>query len=167
MTKLNLGCYKTIMKDYINVDKQKLKGVNVICDLDIEPYPFENNSINEIYASSIIEHLENLGIFFKECKRILKINGKLVIKTDNASYFLYHFNKWNHGNWLSKDKSDMHYHLFLRSHLINLANRHKFKIIEEKYETKAYSWKGKLLFNILSIFGNRFSNTMISIILRK
>ena len=52
--KINLGCGRNIMKGYVNVDKIKLRGVDVVHDLDKFPYPFKENSVDEIYARYIL-----------------------------------------------------------------------------------------------------------------
>ncbi len=77
--KLNLGCGKSILKDFINVDKYYYKGVNFIMDLNIFPYLFKDNYIDYIYMNHVLEHLENSYKVLLECYRILKNNGILEI----------------------------------------------------------------------------------------
>lgn len=77
---LNLGCGSDIRKDWINVNFYDSDGVDVVCDLNVYPYPFKDNSVSYIYMSHVLEHLiepvKNLG----ECHRILKKGGILEIK---------------------------------------------------------------------------------------
>ena len=49
-TKLNFGCGADIKKGYINLDKSKIKGVNVVHDLNKYPWPFPGNHFDEIYG---------------------------------------------------------------------------------------------------------------------
>ena len=84
--KLNLGCGPDIRKGWINTDQFKRKGVDAIFDLNKTPYPFKDNSIDEIYASHILEHLDiPVHKFMKEIHRILKPAGKITIKVPHFS----------------------------------------------------------------------------------
>lgn len=80
MTKLNLGCGDKIMEGYINIDKVQGKGV-LVYDLNKIPYPFKNDSIDEVYASHILEHLDlPVNLFLNELKRILKDKGIVIVR---------------------------------------------------------------------------------------
>jgi predicted SAM-dependent methyltransferase len=79
--KLNLGCGNDIKNGYINLDLIKSKGIDVVHNLNIYPYPFKENSFDEIYSSHIIEHLDNPSKFIEELWRISKNKGKIIIKT--------------------------------------------------------------------------------------
>jgi len=54
-------------------------------DLEIVPYPFVEKYFDKIYASHIIEHLSNLFNVFDELHRILKDDGKLIIRVPHAN----------------------------------------------------------------------------------
>ncbi len=56
--KLNLGCGKQIKEDYTNLDKVALEGVDVVHDLDVFPYPFRDNTFDEILCSHVLEHVD-------------------------------------------------------------------------------------------------------------
>ena len=79
--KLNLGCGRDIRKGYINIDKIKIcEGVDEVINFNEFPYPYKNNSIDEILAFGLIEHLKDYEKSFKEFTRILKPSGFLHIK---------------------------------------------------------------------------------------
>jgi len=48
--KLNIGCGKDLKEGYVNLDVVNYGG-NQIHDLNKFPYPFEENTFDEIYAS--------------------------------------------------------------------------------------------------------------------
>lgn len=75
--KLNLGCGRDVKKDYINLDTSKIKGVDVVHNLDKYPWPFPSNYFDEIYARDSIEHLKDLFRAMQEIHRISK-NGAIV-----------------------------------------------------------------------------------------
>lgn len=82
--KLNLGCGKDIREGYINVDMRPLPGVNCVHDLNKYPWPFEDNSAEEILALDIMEHLEDVVAAMDECHRILRPGGRLKIRVPMA-----------------------------------------------------------------------------------
>jgi len=79
MKKLNLGCGYDVRKGYINIDNIKNKGVDMVFNLNKYPYPFKNNSIDEIYCCHILEHLNDFDKTIKEFHRILKKDGMIII----------------------------------------------------------------------------------------
>lgn len=103
---LDLGCGEVkISVEYLkqtrmieDTDEVEIKGVDFYTDkADIKhnlthfPYPFKNNSVDVIYSSHFVEHLDGIEriAFFNECYRILKPNGKMKLihpyhKSDRA-----------------------------------------------------------------------------------
>ena len=76
MLKLNLGCGSKILDGYKNVDKFNYYKPDIIHDLEVTPYPFEKNSVDEILLSHVLEHIgQNPNVFnniIKEFYRICK-----------------------------------------------------------------------------------------------
>jgi len=69
-------------------------------DLNKIPYPFEEDSVTEIYCRQLLEHLSIHSFdFFKECHRILKPNGKLMLELPNAFHYNARF-KFLTGNYI-------------------------------------------------------------------
>jgi len=88
MVKLNLGCGKRILEGWINVDYFEGEGVNIIHDLNSIPYPWKNNSIDEINCRMVLEHLDiPVYDFLKEIHRILGKEGQITITVP-------HFTSW-------------------------------------------------------------------------
>lgn len=77
--KINLGCGRNIMKGYVNVDKVKLEGVDVVHNLDKFPYPFKDNSVDEVYARYILEHLDDTIKVMEELHRICKPGARIFL----------------------------------------------------------------------------------------
>ena len=62
--KLHLGCGKRYIKSYTNIDIQKSDTVDVVAD--IMDLPYEPNTVDLIYACSVLEHFgknSNLEFF--------------------------------------------------------------------------------------------------------
>lgn len=85
--RLDIGCGKNKRKednngkpaDYIGVDMSADCGADIVHDVRITPWPWEDNSIDEIHTSHFLEHLtgEERIVFFNEAYRVLKLDGKM------------------------------------------------------------------------------------------
>lgn len=94
---LDLGCgnvpyhawYKDCVKEDICMDWEnslhKNEYLDVIHDIS-KDFPFEAESFDSILSSSVLEHIYDPGHMFKECSRILKKDGYLMISS-NFSYW--------------------------------------------------------------------------------
>ncbi len=63
----------------IGLDIAECEDVDIIHDLTVFPYPIEDNSIDAIFSSHFVEHLDGIERmkFMDECYRILKVGGKM------------------------------------------------------------------------------------------
>lgn len=79
--KLDLGCGQNVKEGYTGVDIAKVKGVGVVHDLTVTPWPFEDNSVDDIHSAHFFEHLTGVQriSFMEECWRILKPKTQMVI----------------------------------------------------------------------------------------
>ena len=81
--KLNIGSGLTRIEGFTNVDYIQCtddKGnqyTDVICNLEKDPLPFEDNSVSEIACYETLEHIENLIFVMNEMWRVLKPEGVL------------------------------------------------------------------------------------------
>ena len=87
---LNVGCGEDIKKTskketWVNLDSLNLKGVDAVHDLNKLPWPFKENTFDKIYASHILEHVDNLIEVMKEIKRVCKNGAKVVIRVPHFS----------------------------------------------------------------------------------
>lgn len=80
---LDLGCGTAKVRGAIGVDIIPLAGVDVISDLRIFPYPFADNTFDEIYLNDIIEHIPDTIGVMEEVFRISKPNGRIFIRVVN------------------------------------------------------------------------------------
>ncbi len=79
LLKLNLGCGKDIKEGYVNVDFENFKGVDKVFDLNVFPYPFEDNSCDEILMNNILEHLDNPYKVLQELWRMCIYGGNIKL----------------------------------------------------------------------------------------
>jgi len=83
-TLLNLGCGLSRAEGWVNVDKYG-PAADLIHDLDVFPYPWDDNSVDQIITVHVLEHLNNWWGAFEECARILKPGGVLEIRVPDES----------------------------------------------------------------------------------
>ncbi len=79
--KLNLGCGDLTLEGYINLDIVKTKGSDIEHNLNEYPWPFQDNSFDEILALQIIEHVDDPTKFLEEIYRISKPGALVHIET--------------------------------------------------------------------------------------
>jgi len=77
--------------DWVGIDIQPLKGVDVVHNLEEYPWPLPNECVSVAVASHYIEHINpaNFGVinFFNEVWRVLKYDGELGIITPYAGSY--------------------------------------------------------------------------------
>ncbi len=75
--KLNLGCGRDILRDSVNLDMVKLQGVDIVHDLRNFPYPFKENTFEEIKSYGTIELID--ADFIKIMEELWRICKKSAI----------------------------------------------------------------------------------------
>ncbi len=85
MVKLNLGCGNDIRKGWINADILKLEGVDICFDFNKIPWPFKDDTFDEVYTSHVLEHIDDLTKTMEEIKRVCKNYGKVSIRVPHFS----------------------------------------------------------------------------------
>ena len=88
MDVLNLGAGNKVIKWAVNHDRIRHRPeIDVAWDLNDLPWPWADESFDQIAAIAVLEHLRiNLIESVNECWRILRPNGVLVMKLPH----------WNH-----------------------------------------------------------------------
>jgi len=127
MNKLHLGCGEDIKEGYVNVDLVKLKGVDVVWDLNIFPWPFKDNQFEEVFATATFEHLDNLVKVMGEVYRVSKPNAIIDIGVPHFSS-LGAFRDPTHKTFFTYYTFDY----FDKNFEYNFYSNARFKIISRK-----------------------------------
>jgi SAM-dependent methyltransferase len=78
--RLDLGCGPTSMEGCIGIDSSLAFEPDIRLDLEKDPLPFDDCSVEEIYATHFLEHIHNLIPLMNECQRVLKPGGAMHIR---------------------------------------------------------------------------------------
>ena len=84
--KLNLGCGIYHKEDYVNVDF--VQPCNLEYDLTNFPWPWEDDSVEEILMLDLLEHFpyNMTDRILEEARRVLKIDGRLIIQAPDFEH---------------------------------------------------------------------------------
>ncbi len=77
--RLNLACGEIKKEGFVGVDIVPLPGVDIVHDLTKFPWPFQDQSVDEVFVSHYAEHVPDLIAFMNELYRITKPGAKVCI----------------------------------------------------------------------------------------
>ncbi len=125
--RLNIGCGKALMKGFVNLDKIKLSGVDVVHDLNSFPYPFKSSMFSEIVCNHVLEHLDDAVSVMEELHRIGKKGALIRVK---VPYFNHHssFTDPTHKHFFTLDS----FNYFTSSGKFNFYSKARFQIIKKR-----------------------------------
>ncbi len=78
---LDVGCGNGKYPNSEGMDIIKLDAVDHVHDMNVFPWPFEDNSFDSIYMSHVIEHCDSILKTMEEVYRILKPGGLVYLIT--------------------------------------------------------------------------------------
>lgn len=119
LKKVELGCGKYKADGYIGVDRYELPGVDIVCDLN-GVFPFEDNSVDVIWACHSLEHLNSIEHTMNEIYRICKHGAIVQIL---APYYMTSLNLANH----------FHLNVFNEDTMRLFSNNHTYMIAPDEY----------------------------------
>lgn len=67
---------------FVNVDGSE--HCDIRHDLDVVPWPFESNSVSEVYSSHCLEHLDDPIATLREIARVCRVGAAVVIRVPDS-----------------------------------------------------------------------------------
>lgn len=130
---LNVGCGNdTYGTDFVDLYPSRPEVKK--CDVGSEKLPYPDETFDEVYSAFLLEHSKNPNNTLREMVRVLKKGGKIVIKTDNAGWWLFHKKFSPHFfGYKGRGKMDKHYCIFTLEHIQNHLKAVRLKNIRIKY----------------------------------
>jgi ubiquinone/menaquinone biosynthesis C-methylase UbiE len=77
--KLDLGCGQNKKQGFQGLDRIKMPGVDIICDLNKEKIPLQDNSVEEVFSMHFMEHIKDFLFVMEEIHRVCKNGAKVTI----------------------------------------------------------------------------------------
>jgi SAM-dependent methyltransferase len=77
--KIDFGCGQRKKDGYVGVDSLSFPGVDVVHDLNIFPYPFDDSAADDIWMDNVLEHLDQPLKVMEEIFRISRNGGRVVV----------------------------------------------------------------------------------------
>lgn len=82
---LDVGCGVNKQPGAIGIDFNSRTHADVIHDLGVVPYPFDDNEFDEIVSNHVVEHVPDVMAFISELHRITKPDGRIRLITPHYS----------------------------------------------------------------------------------
>lgn len=85
--RLDIGCGKNKRAGFVGIDAMKFDGVDHVLDVRKTPWPWPDESIDEVFSSHFVEHLTGAERipFFNELYRVMKVGAQAQIITPDWS----------------------------------------------------------------------------------
>ena len=93
MLRLNVGCGRTLLPDWINLDVRPLPGVDLVADLDgrgsagpaAAPLPLPDGSVEEFLLSHVLEHIREPLPMMEELWRVAAPGARMTVRCPYGS----------------------------------------------------------------------------------
>lgn len=82
---LDVGCGNNKYPGAIGIDINPRTEADVIHDLGVVPYPFDDDEFDEIFTHHVAEHVPDVMAFISELHRITKPGGRIRLVTPHYS----------------------------------------------------------------------------------
>ena len=149
MIRLNLGCNDLPMDGWTNIDSDIRVKPDLVADcLNL---PYEDNSVDEIYAGHLLEHTTPEEEALREWHRVLKVGGKITITVPDVEKLLKLFNKkeidlglLNQVVFGANDRDEQNHHqIFTELILLEQMNKyfHAYIIPDSPYALIKVDWQ--------------------------
>ena len=83
--RLNLGCGRSTLPGWVNVDAAALPGVDLVVDLETASLPYADDSVTEIQASHVLEHVRNALGLMQELHRVARPSAVATFRVPYGS----------------------------------------------------------------------------------
>ena len=70
--RLNIGCGRRIVAGAVNLDVSEGLGADIVHDLNCLPWPFADDTFDEVHAYDVLEHLQDVPRTLEEIHRVCR-----------------------------------------------------------------------------------------------
>lgn len=101
--KIDIGCGPNKREGFIGIDIAAAPGVDHVIDIERQPLPFEDNSVDYVFSNHAFEHIHNPLSILREIVRVCRHGATVEIWTpylkSNDAFVLGHFQFYNETIW--------------------------------------------------------------------
>ena len=90
MRVLQLGCGSDKYPGAIGLDVNPRSEADVICDLNLYPYPFAADTFDLVLCEHILEHLDDVIKVMEEIHRVSRAGARVIIRVPHFSSVYYY-----------------------------------------------------------------------------
>ncbi len=117
--RLDIGCGAHKQPSFVGMDIRPLPGVDIVHDINVHPWPIDDETVLVAMASHLVEHIPPMAIidgrthmmfieFMDEVWRVLKVGGEfaMALPHGNSQGYLQdptHCNACNEHTWMYFD----------------------------------------------------------------
>lgn len=155
--RLNMGCGLDVRAGYVNADRVRLRGVDAVVDFGRRPFPFRDDSFDEVYMSHVLEHLPDTIQTMEEIHRITKAGATVVVKVPhyrsaNAFKDPTHVRFFHEQTFDYFGKDPKSYYTGARFEVVQVSKRYDYHV--ERYLRRWFPrllpWVEKFLNNVVT-----------------
>lgn len=124
----------------VGVDIQKVlkpatyRAVHVM-NLNTGKLPFPDQSFDTAVVADVIEHVENPSLLLRECNRVLRAHGRLLLSTPHANYWWSILHNWFFSSFIQDSDHGEHLSNWTKLDMIRLLKLQGF-CVEKVYGTE-------------------------------
>ncbi|MEW6186431.1 MAG: methyltransferase domain-containing protein [Thermodesulfobacteriota bacterium] len=85
MKTLDIGCGNRKVQGAVGLDKNPRSQADIVHDLDVFPYPFEDNYFDRIYGIDVLEHVTDVIRTLEEIHRLGKKGARVFLRLPHFS----------------------------------------------------------------------------------
>lgn len=161
---LDYGCGSLPYKDlflsctnkYIGVDIGKNKKADILVK-ENQKIPLNDDSVNVVISTQVLEHVEEVSFYLRQCRRLLKKNGLLILSTHGI--WPYHdypddFHRWTRPGLVREIESAGFKCLYVNSVLGPMASATQFELVLVSEKLQGKGSLIRLFLSILSLLTN-------------
>ena len=147
MKVVDIGCGPNKTPGALGVDRVDCEGVDVIVDLAIFPWPFEDGEFDVVISNHFLEHCEDLETTISELHRITKRDtGSIRVRCPHYSSWNYYadithrtpFSIRSFDHFLLNDSTGYNYYSAVKFNL----NRRRIHFVSPKAKHNPWKWLG-------------------------
>jgi SAM-dependent methyltransferase len=103
LMKIDIGCGANKREGFIGIDVAPGPAVDYVLDIERDPLPFDDNSVEHVFSNHTFEHITSPQNILREIVRVCRHDALVEIWTpylkSNDAFLLGHYSFYNESIW--------------------------------------------------------------------